>query len=442
MVLNKIFDHSDFSKGERMSAYNSVRNLDRWGGSIIYYSALDDFMSDENLKNGIYSINLNGLIIDFNVRLGPIGNPVAYSFHGAVKRDGMKLPYFSGGGVVPSSCTLVMFSDPALYIAEDLTLAWFMGLKVVKLQEILILIIEKINSYVGASKIIFFGGSGGGFASLFYGSRFKDSLVIASNPQTNILNYYKSHVDRYLNYFQCNREDLGYFVQYDLCQIYKEKSEFNIFYMQNTSDYMHVEKHCKPFLKAVGIDYNENGIVSNRVFLDTHQYGVGHKSRPASHWGEIIKFFCNFNGDYGDVFESKEFKEFINFFKDKSFEKEKNLYFATENDLNIFVLMKELNNQDKPNHEDFKRFFKIAKDKGLMIEEVDEIFSKSLICYPNGWSIKYHYAVCISEYGFYEKSISLLMDVKNRLGDDTPCLVNEMINKIQSKFIDSVNILK
>src|SRR5699024_565358 len=59
------------------------------------------------------------------------------------------------------------------------------------LQTSLIKIISKLADDLRTERLVFFGGSGGGFAAMFFSYHFPGSLALVFNPQTKIANYSK-----------------------------------------------------------------------------------------------------------------------------------------------------------------------------------------------------------------------------------------------------------
>src|SRR5690606_3863647 len=59
------------------------------------------------------------------------------------------------------------------------------------------LILEKIQAMLVPSRLIFWGGSGGGFASLYLSAIFPGSTAFVWNPQTSILKYEQEAVEQY-----------------------------------------------------------------------------------------------------------------------------------------------------------------------------------------------------------------------------------------------------
>src|SRR5699024_8019795 len=63
----------------------------------------------------------------------------------------------------------------------------------VNLTQRLVEIIQALQDRLGSEHLVFFGMSGGGFASLNISHEFPGSLAVPVNPQTRILDYAKLH---------------------------------------------------------------------------------------------------------------------------------------------------------------------------------------------------------------------------------------------------------
>lgn len=107
---------------------------------------------------------------------------MVFSFHGNTPRNpDLKLPVFTG-------------LNPTLYLDPDLKLAWYAGSSGWDLQSLLKCVLRKIATVARSNDLIFLGGSGGGFASLYCAASFPGSLALVWNPQTDIGAYSPPHV--------------------------------------------------------------------------------------------------------------------------------------------------------------------------------------------------------------------------------------------------------
>src|SRR5699024_639434 len=137
---------------------------------------------------------------------------------------------------------------------DDLMLSWYAGNhRQPDLQQILVSIFEKIHVSLGSERAVFFGGSGGGVAALFFASHFQNSLALVFNPQTNIAKYSKRAVrDFATKAFQIEPigddllRQLPSDVVVDLCEAYRPPIDTKIAYLQNANDKEHLQSHLLP----------------------------------------------------------------------------------------------------------------------------------------------------------------------------------------------------
>lgn len=302
--------------------FESVRSLDRWNLSEFLYEGIDDFNNSNVYKKGIHSISIAGLKIDICIDLKK-GKPLVFCLNGAMPRNNdLKLPVFSGLSILPSvDVSRVYINDPTLYVNEKLSLGWYAGSKFLDLQSILPKVMKRVVEVSSASKIIFIGGSGGGFASLYYGTFFPESLVVPWNPQTNILKYIKTHVNNYAKYaFDIINADevdasLSEKIDVDIGDL-KNINKNYILYLQNKSDW-HVKDHLIPFLSKTGVSSDGDEILfsgqkNNRLYLQMGDWGDGHIQPPKTYLSKLFKGLISYDGEWSRLFSDESMSSFLN----------------------------------------------------------------------------------------------------------------------------------
>jgi hypothetical protein len=271
----------------------SERSLERWKVRTTEHASVAGFLGQRQLPNGIHTINGAESPIDILIRARP-GAPVIFSFHGNTPRSPeLQLPVFTGLNVTKDlDASLVALSDPTLNLDADLRLGWFAGSAGLRLQTVLPTILAHIAAVLAAPRIIFFGGSGGGFAALYYAAGFPDSLSVVWNPQTDIRRYNPPHIEDYgrvafgWGSLDETRDRLADEIVPALAQVYASGRDNLVLYLQNASD-GHVANHMLPLLDAMNAPTAEigegqpfSGPITKSVWVHLGQWGTGHASPP------------------------------------------------------------------------------------------------------------------------------------------------------------------
>lgn len=303
--------------------FSGVRSLDRWRCEKYEHAGVVDFESVAVLKNGLHTIYESGLPIDLYVDINP-GKPLVIFFNGAAPRsDALKLPIFAGFGVLPASKNVsrLCINDPSLYLDSDLPLAWYAGSRDLVLQDIIPRIIDYVVFKAEVGSVAFVGGSGGGFAALYYSRERPLSLALVWNPQTDILKYAPHHVANYaktafgLDCMDEARIKIPEIINSDLCGLYEKGGSSNlIIYMQNDSDW-HLKAHCEPFLNALGHNIESppaSGRLSDALYFHVGSWGVGHQQVPGPVLKFILSHLVDHPGGWAGLFSGDGLQDIIN----------------------------------------------------------------------------------------------------------------------------------
>lgn len=176
-------------------------------------------------------------------------------FHGAANRETREYPVFAGyrSSVRPHAHQLVI-SDPSLALDKKLTLGWFAGSSGTPLQRLLTPFLASLIEKLQIEKVIFAGGSGGGFAALYYSWLVPGSVAVVASPQTNIYEYRRSHREAYIQACWPKVKDVDIEFSgpcFDLREIYRKSMDNTVVYLQSNRDLSHMEKHLSPFLSSL-----------------------------------------------------------------------------------------------------------------------------------------------------------------------------------------------
>ena len=282
---------------------SAERDFTRWGDPRVFSNMSEfydyDFISPS--RKHVYSIVEDSSVIDFRLNVVE-KKPLIVFFNGAQNRTpDYKFPSFSGLRVTPrEKASLLCINDPSLYMSDDIKMAWYAGNKCICLQnKIIPSLVSKVYENIGATSLIFIGGSAGGTASLFYAKKFPGSFCITSNPQTDILKYRKHHVNRYLkkclgvNDIETARsfpQSLGGIVT-DITDFYSGAVTNHTIYLQNKEDRGHFGTHFHGFISSLNLHVpQEFGRyqLNDKLLVEVGDWGAGHKSAPREFWANMI----------------------------------------------------------------------------------------------------------------------------------------------------------
>ncbi|MGX9935265.1 hypothetical protein ACVFVO_07765 [Advenella kashmirensis] len=257
------------------------------------------------------------LVSIFNTARRKISSPQLETLDSQLGRaSDSRLPSFSGYNLMEQiDASYVCVNDPTLYLSESLNLGWYLGSKELPVQSIIVRTLQKIINQEKPNRVIFVGGSGGGFAAMYYASFFPGSLALPWNPQTDIFNFIPESVSSYLYSawrFEGTMDEarllLKGIVDTDLFKRYQTSGAANyLLYLQNASDYHHIESHLKPFLANLNIHDSTRLIANGGFFGDTRflkilDNGRGHIAPPFGYLVTLLKSLTQTPYDWPELF--------------------------------------------------------------------------------------------------------------------------------------------
>lgn len=332
-------------------------DLEAHGLPIYSFPSIEKFLENEKVLDGIYHVYLNnGIYLDICLQgMEYFSNDLhnrscLVNFSGAVSnRAGKKAPFFSGLGLARLlQSPLISFSDPTLALDANIPIGWYAGNE--SLTDLPIYIARILNMFAqhNHTRLLLFGGSGGGFACLSVAKLLhSETIVFVWNPQTSIEDFSINIVDRYMkvafpsafsafeNYekerlVECMDQNE---LHHNLCD---EVLPINVqlLYIQNLDDW-HTQRHAAPYMEQYELSPYGNGsfidVSGRRVFFFGH-WGKRHAVPPYKMIRNTIEnlittksvVLAAWNLDNGieDVFENTK----------------PVLYFQADKDKNIFAV--------------------------------------------------------------------------------------------------------
>ncbi|MBD2765035.1 hypothetical protein IEE91_07520 [Kocuria sp. cx-455] len=285
---------------------HTIKDYSRWGDRHYTHDDVTSFgtaLSSEGAA-GVHSLRMrDGETLDVLVvgEPGRDGRAIPVFLNGAVPaRQDKTGPFFSGGRVGPAVASgYLSVSDPAVDRDPDVSLAWYAGHEGSDTRRTFISALEMVGS-VYRRELVLVGGSGGGFAALYYASLVRcDVSAFVWNPQTDILAYNRGFVDTYLTrsfpeYCADAEEPATWLSQRsDECaaadihrsvvtrEHHDPRTIHRLLLLQNISDW-HLTGHTVPYLKTHGFVSVGTGayVLSPDLAVQVADWGQGHAPLP------------------------------------------------------------------------------------------------------------------------------------------------------------------
>ena len=176
---------------------NGRIDVSDWGSLV--NSGNPDELLQTNLEDGVYEVVFGTNILYMkisNIRFLDSHQSLLVCLNAAISsRNNKTPPYFSGEGIAASlqSC-LISISDPSTHI-DGVNLGWYIGNEDwFSLQADLSGLLDQLSAHF-SKRLVFFGGSGGGFASYAISLGLTvPSTIIGMNPQLDITLYPTANV--------------------------------------------------------------------------------------------------------------------------------------------------------------------------------------------------------------------------------------------------------
>lgn len=249
-------------------------------------------------QSGIHSIKYGQGNLDLYVE-NRNARTTLVVFHAAVPPRVKTYPVFQGLSITRNiDCNLIFVSDPVLELGTNL--GWYSGDALRNLQKDLPVVLHCVlESFDTHEHLVFFGPSGGGYASLFYSLQFPGSWAIPMNPQTDISKYSENAVNAYLNAAWSNISIGKADFEHNLVDLYREHFPNKVLYVQNLGDRTHVPKYLIPFLTST----SENR-ANTAVFAG--EWGLGHKPAPGKILTRIFRDVISSGGDWDYILKLQD----------------------------------------------------------------------------------------------------------------------------------------
>ncbi|MFJ6453412.1 hypothetical protein [Paenarthrobacter sp. NPDC091669] len=267
-------------------------NYEAWHIDLTRWDSVSEFAANGPWADGVHTISLgDGPSLDLMIVGQPhtSGAVIPVFFNGAVSaRETKTGPFFSGSRLATKGgFGFIAVSDPSLGLDPSVGLAWYAGNRYSDVQDQITAVLASIAART-ERELLFIGGSGGGFASLYYGGKLSTvASAIVWNPQTEIQKYNPAFVENYMQHAWGGEENCT--AQTSVVGSLPKR----LVYMQNANDW-HVSGHTQPFLEAGHFTHRGRGVfVKDSAVVCFASYGDGHAPLPEGPLTALIHQFLD-----------------------------------------------------------------------------------------------------------------------------------------------------
>lgn len=251
------------------------------------FESIEDIVLSEELVSD-FSVIEDNIRLDCRLNTTVKNDYLVVTPNGAVDRKNVNLPVFARWNYHSIfNSPILSISDPALYLEDSLRIGWFAGTKSLDIAHFVSEVVTKVAEKLGiaSDRIIFWGSSSGGFASILLASKIDGASFVSINGQSTINGYYSGHVEDYRKVFD-NRSSINqiivdhplrWSVINSLHESYSKDLVTKGVVVQNVVDEMHYSKHYTPFCESFDLPVKggKSDIYKLWSLLFEHQKGHG-----------------------------------------------------------------------------------------------------------------------------------------------------------------------
>lgn len=251
------------------------RDISRWSPGI-QYAGVGEFLNALD-RDGLHSIQIGGGQLDvLLVNRGAAATLITFQ-HRISERS--SYPTFVGNGVSEATgMNLIAVSDPSVIRNTELRLGWYLGDRGTgPLKRHLLPVIKRSVEYFNGERLVFFGNSGGGYASIDYAQHFTESIALTVNPRLGFIDEPNPDLVKYINLAHAPQGRTPYKRvrnQYarNLWETVEQRSPFYAAMYHNSGDSAYFESNHRRFVDARSRDL--------AIFERTEFDGDGHVPIP------------------------------------------------------------------------------------------------------------------------------------------------------------------
>lgn len=264
------------------------RDVSRWPQRFNYSNEKAFLRS--NLESGLHSIAVKQQFLDLLIE-DRKSKTTIISFHASLTKRVRTVPALQGHGLAEDTgVNLIALADPTIGLG-DIDLAWFLGNRGIgKLPALLSPLIQHAVNALETERLIIFGPSGGGYASILFGKYFPGSIILAVNPRLDLKSKPAADIGNYLtvgHWAHGATPRLRIRDEYvvDLLSEYSDELNFDLCIYQNLGDSVYLQNQLIPFVSSM--HYHSN------LYTRIEWTGKGHTPIPGKTLRSIIASMAN-----------------------------------------------------------------------------------------------------------------------------------------------------
>ena len=232
----------------------------------IQFETVSDFLATQVIQPAIYTIRSacsipttsTALPLIFEVDGRCDSSPLVCRLHGSINAETVLLPRLDEKATVDHlapDATTVTFCDPLLYSGK-ISAGWYTALESDPIA-LIAQCVRHIYGLLNPDRLLFVGGSMGGFSCLRLIKHFPEAIFFLWNSHTNILQYKPQHVGAWMSILGLegdgSMEDrlAEHGIEYDICQPgFFDDFKGMIYHFQQANDW-HIRLHLLPLLVSI-----------------------------------------------------------------------------------------------------------------------------------------------------------------------------------------------
>lgn len=247
-----------------------------------------------------FSVIMQGIQLDCRLNQKVKNDYLIVTPNGAVDRTKVELPAFARWnwhGIFNSN--ILAISDPTLHFDQNIPIGWFAGTKYQNVAAFVADVVVKVASLldIPPNKIVFWGSSAGGFASISLASEIDGACFVSANGQTDILNYYAGHIEHFRRVFDPNFSAESLASKYPekwsaitaLQNSYDAMKSTHGVIVQNIVDAKHYNEHYIPFCNHFHLPIEGGSVEKLNLHSLLFSHEKGHGPEPAEIAKQVVE---------------------------------------------------------------------------------------------------------------------------------------------------------